>query len=50
MGGGRLWPLPQLDAAPAVVAKTEVEWLRRYLGVSQAALEAKEWEMQVVRD
>jgi hypothetical protein len=39
-----------LDAAPAAAVETEVERLRRYLGVSQAALEAAEWEMQVVWD
>jgi hypothetical protein len=42
--------VPLLDATPAAAAETEVEWLRRYLGVSQAALEAAEWEMQVIWD
>jgi hypothetical protein len=37
-----------LDAAPATAAEMEVERLRRYLEVSQAALEAAEREVQVV--
>jgi hypothetical protein len=34
-----------LDAAPAAATEIEVEWLRRYLEVSQATLEAAEQEM-----
>jgi hypothetical protein len=41
-------PAQSVDAAPAVVAETEVERLRRYLEVSQVTLEAAELEMQVV--
>jgi hypothetical protein len=35
-------PAQSSDAAPAAAAETEVERLRRYLEVSQAALEAAE--------
>jgi hypothetical protein len=35
-------PMPLLGATPAAVAKTEVELLRRYLEVSQTALEVAE--------
>jgi hypothetical protein len=36
-----------LDVASATAVETEVERLRRYLGVSQVALEAVERDMQV---
>jgi hypothetical protein len=39
-----------LDDALAAAAETEVEGLRRFLEVSQTALEVAEREMQVVRD
>jgi hypothetical protein len=42
--------MPLLGAAPAAVAKIEVERLRRYLEVSRTALEVAEWEMLVVWD
>jgi len=34
-----------LDAAPVAATETELERLRGYLEVSQAMLEAVEWEM-----
>jgi hypothetical protein len=38
-------PAQPPDAAPAASMETELERLRRYLEVSQAALEMAEWEM-----
>jgi hypothetical protein len=57
-GGGRgrhlplavtLEPAQPLDATPATAVETELERLRRYLDVSQAALEAAEREMQAIQ-
>jgi hypothetical protein len=44
-----LEPAQPSDAAPTVAVESELERLRRYLEVSQAALKATEQEMQVVR-